>query len=115
MEAICFSETSINFYQTKWHHIPEDDTLHSRHLENIKSHSKSLCDRVGCVTMITIVGTVLTKGSSATHSTRPAALSSLHVRTSNVLEPHTAVMAKMIVVITLMKLVVPVSTSQSSE
>jgi hypothetical protein len=63
------------------------------------------------VTTIMTVGMVLMRGSSAAHSTRPAALLSLHVRTSNVLEPHTAVMAKMIVVIILMKLIVPVSTS----
>jgi hypothetical protein len=63
------------------------------------------------VTMIMTVGMVLMRGSSATLSTRPAALSSLHVRTSNVLELRTVVMAKMIVVTILMKLVVPVSTN----
>jgi hypothetical protein len=54
---------------------------------------------------------VLMRGSSATPSTRPAALWSLLARTSSVFEPHTAVMVKMTVVIILMKLVVPVSTS----
>lgn len=61
--------------------------------------------------MIMTVGMVLMKGSSATHSTRPAALLSLLVRTSSALEPHIAVMAKMIVATILMKSVVPVSIS----
>lgn len=63
------------------------------------------------MTTIMTVGMVLMKENSAAHSTRPAALLSLHVRTSSVLEPHTAVMAKMTAVTTLTKLVVPVSTS----
>jgi hypothetical protein len=25
------SDTSVNFYQTIWHHIPEDGTFHSHH------------------------------------------------------------------------------------
>jgi hypothetical protein len=62
------------------------------------------------VTTIMTVGTVLMRGSSAAHSTRPAAHSSLHVRISNALEPHIAVMVKMTVATILMKLVVPVST-----
>jgi hypothetical protein len=27
MEAVCSSETSLNFYQTTWCHIPEDNIL----------------------------------------------------------------------------------------
>jgi hypothetical protein len=27
MDAVYSSEMSVNFYQTTWHHIPEDSTL----------------------------------------------------------------------------------------
>lgn len=74
-------------------------------------YTESLSCRAGCVTMIMTVVTVLMKESSATPSTRPAALKSLTVRTSSVLEKHTNVMVKMIVVITLMSSLAPVSTS----
>jgi hypothetical protein len=30
MEAICFSETSVDFQRTTWHYIPEDSTLDQR-------------------------------------------------------------------------------------
>jgi hypothetical protein len=30
-EAIHFCETSLNFYQTTWYHIPEDSNLHSHY------------------------------------------------------------------------------------
>ena len=65
------------------------------------------------MTMIVVMG--LTRGRSATPSIRPAVLQSLHARTSSVSEHHTGVMVKMTAVITLMKSVVPVSTSWLSE
>lgn len=61
--------------------------------------------------MIMTVVMVLMKESSATPNIRPAALWSLPARTLSVLEPHTTVMVKMIVVITLMNLIAQVSTS----
>jgi hypothetical protein len=61
--------------------------------------------------MTMIVAMDLMRASSATPSIRLAVLQSLPVRTSSVLECHTGVMVKMTAVITLMKLVVPVSTS----
>jgi hypothetical protein len=30
METVYFSEMLVNFYQTMWHHIPEDNTLSVR-------------------------------------------------------------------------------------
>jgi hypothetical protein len=38
MEAANTSETSVNFYQTTRHNIPEDSHLHTRRRENLKSH-----------------------------------------------------------------------------
>jgi hypothetical protein len=38
VEAASTSETSVNFYQTTWHNIPEDNHLHTRHHENLKSN-----------------------------------------------------------------------------
>jgi hypothetical protein len=37
METICSSETSVAYQQTTRRHIPEDDTLHNHHCENLKS------------------------------------------------------------------------------
>jgi hypothetical protein len=37
MEAIYFSETSVNTQRTTWRYIPEDDTLHKHRCENLKS------------------------------------------------------------------------------
>jgi hypothetical protein len=34
MEILCSSETSANFNQTSWHHIPEDSQLHSHHIKS---------------------------------------------------------------------------------
>jgi hypothetical protein len=28
-EAVCSFKKSVNFYQTTWHHIPDDSTFHS--------------------------------------------------------------------------------------
>jgi hypothetical protein len=42
MEAICSSETSVATQQTTRRHIPEDDTLHNHHCENLKSYNKKL-------------------------------------------------------------------------
>jgi hypothetical protein len=36
-EAICSSETSVDFHQTTWRYIPEDRTLHNHRCENLKS------------------------------------------------------------------------------
>jgi hypothetical protein len=38
MEAVCCSETSLNFYQTTRRYIPEHSTFHSHHYENFKSN-----------------------------------------------------------------------------
>jgi hypothetical protein len=38
MEAICFSETSVETQRTIRGHIPEDDTLHNRRCEKLKSN-----------------------------------------------------------------------------
>jgi hypothetical protein len=38
MGAVSISGTSINLYQTARRNIPEDSHLHTRHLENMKSH-----------------------------------------------------------------------------
>jgi hypothetical protein len=40
IKAVSTSETSVNFYQTKRHNIPEDSHLHIRRRENLKSHQK---------------------------------------------------------------------------
>jgi hypothetical protein len=36
IKAVHSSKTSVNFYQTAWHHIPERYTLHSHCLENLE-------------------------------------------------------------------------------
>jgi hypothetical protein len=38
MEAVSTPETSVNVYQTTRCNIPEDRHLHTRRLENLKSH-----------------------------------------------------------------------------
>jgi hypothetical protein len=38
VEAVCTSETSVNFYQTTRRNIPEDSHLYTRRRENLKSH-----------------------------------------------------------------------------
>jgi hypothetical protein len=38
MEAICCSKTSVATQQTTRRHIPEDDTFHNHHCENLKSY-----------------------------------------------------------------------------
>jgi hypothetical protein len=38
MEAISFSGTLENIYQTTWCHFPEGSTVHTHCLENLKSH-----------------------------------------------------------------------------
>jgi hypothetical protein len=38
MEAMCSSETSVNFQQATWRFIPEDRTLHNHRSENLKSY-----------------------------------------------------------------------------
>jgi hypothetical protein len=38
METVITSETSVNFYQTIWHNIPDYSHLHIRRREHLKSH-----------------------------------------------------------------------------
>jgi hypothetical protein len=40
MKAVSTSETSVNFYQTARRNMPEDNHLHTRRRENLKSHRK---------------------------------------------------------------------------
>jgi len=42
MEAVCTSETSVNFNETTTRHIPENSKLHTRHRENLKSYGLCL-------------------------------------------------------------------------
>jgi hypothetical protein len=42
METVSTFETSVSFYQTTRHNIPEDTHLHTRRLENPKSNLKVL-------------------------------------------------------------------------
>jgi hypothetical protein len=44
MEAASTFETSVNFYQTTRRNNPEDSHLHTRHRENLKSHSGYLSE-----------------------------------------------------------------------
>jgi hypothetical protein len=46
MEAVGFSETSVNFCQIIWLHIPEGYSLHSHHNENHKSKIFFTCEHV---------------------------------------------------------------------
>jgi hypothetical protein len=46
MEAICFSETPVDFQRTTWHYIPEDSILHNRRGENLKSYVQFLLGTV---------------------------------------------------------------------
>jgi hypothetical protein len=39
MEAICSSETSVNFRPTTWRYILEDSTLHNHCCEDLKSYT----------------------------------------------------------------------------
>jgi hypothetical protein len=38
MEAICFSETSVETQRTTRRHTPEDDTFHNHRYEKLKSY-----------------------------------------------------------------------------
>jgi hypothetical protein len=42
MEAASTSETSVNFYQTMWHNIPEDGRPYSHHCKDLKSQFSPL-------------------------------------------------------------------------
>jgi hypothetical protein len=42
VSKVCTSETSANIYFTTRHYIPEDSKLHTRSLENLKSHKYSI-------------------------------------------------------------------------
>jgi hypothetical protein len=42
VEAVSTSEMSVNFYDTTRRNIPEDNQLHTRRRENLKSHSNIL-------------------------------------------------------------------------
>jgi hypothetical protein len=48
MEAISTSEMSVNFYQSTWCNIPEDNDLHTHCCENLKSHRENLIFRSAC-------------------------------------------------------------------
>jgi hypothetical protein len=39
MDAVSFSETSVNIYQTTWCNIPEDSHFDTRRRENLKHHA----------------------------------------------------------------------------
>jgi hypothetical protein len=39
MEAARASETSVDIQLRTWQYIPEDSELHTRHRENLKSHT----------------------------------------------------------------------------
>jgi hypothetical protein len=44
MEAVCSSETTVDFQRTERRYVPEDSTLHKHRCENLKSHNSwSLC------------------------------------------------------------------------
>jgi hypothetical protein len=45
MEAICSSETSVDFQRTTRRYIPEDSTLHNHRCENLKSYT-GICRRI---------------------------------------------------------------------
>jgi hypothetical protein len=47
MEAMCSSETSVDFQRTTRHDIPEDSTLHNHRCENLKSYTVSLWSVAG--------------------------------------------------------------------
>jgi hypothetical protein len=40
MEAICSSETSVDFQRTTWRYIPEDSTIYDHSCENLKSYEE---------------------------------------------------------------------------
>jgi hypothetical protein len=40
MEAVCTSETSVDIQLRTRQYIPEDSELHTRHRENVKSHTR---------------------------------------------------------------------------
>jgi hypothetical protein len=46
MEAKSISETSVKFYQTTWHNIPEDGHINTRRRENLKSHLSKNCSTI---------------------------------------------------------------------
>jgi hypothetical protein len=52
MEAICSSETSVDFQRTTRRYIPEDCTLHNRLCEIFKSYDSSI---VACVFLTAVI------------------------------------------------------------
>jgi hypothetical protein len=46
MEAICSSETSVDFQRTTQRYIPEDGTLHNHRCENLKSYITKLFSKI---------------------------------------------------------------------
>jgi hypothetical protein len=46
MEAASTSKTSVNIYQTERHNIPENNHLHTRHRENLKSRQNNLVTEI---------------------------------------------------------------------
>jgi hypothetical protein len=47
MEAVCSSETLVDFHRTTWHYIPEDNTLDNHRCENLKSYKKEPDSHLG--------------------------------------------------------------------
>jgi hypothetical protein len=46
MEAIFFSEMSVDFQRTTRYHIPEDSTLHNYLCENLKSENQTYFTKI---------------------------------------------------------------------
>jgi hypothetical protein len=41
VEAICSSDTSVDFQQSAWHYITEDRAHHNHQHENLKAYTKT--------------------------------------------------------------------------
>jgi hypothetical protein len=51
MDAVSISEVLVNFYETTWCNIPEENHLHTLCPENLKTHLvlDSVCGPVSCL------------------------------------------------------------------
>jgi hypothetical protein len=47
IEAVPFSVAYVNFYQTTWRHVPQDNILHSHRRENLQSNEYNIYRRNG--------------------------------------------------------------------
>jgi hypothetical protein len=45
-EAVNTSETSVNFYQSKWRNIPEGSDLHTRRREYLRSQVNNSIEQI---------------------------------------------------------------------